>query len=63
MDLSSIKQEWTKTVNSVLNEATLVIPDNGWQHDGGRRGMHSEHMGYILTELQYMQRAYPGLEW
>lgn len=63
MDLSSIKQEWTKTVNSVLNEATLVIPDNGWQHNGGRRGMHSEHMGYILTELQYMQRAYPGLEW
>lgn len=62
-DLSAIKLEWTKTVNSVLNEATLVIPDNGWQHDGGRRGMHSEHMGYILTELQYMQRAYPGLEW
>ncbi|MFT5859755.1 MAG: ring-1,2-phenylacetyl-CoA epoxidase subunit PaaC [Flavobacteriaceae bacterium] len=62
-DLSSIKLEWNKTVNAVLNEATLTIPDNGWQHDGGRRGMHSEYMGYILTELQYMQRAYPGLEW
>jgi ring-1,2-phenylacetyl-CoA epoxidase subunit PaaC len=62
-DLSLIKIEWNKTVKDVLNEATLTIPDNGWQHDGGRRGMHSEHMGYILAELQYMQRAYPGLEW
>lgn len=62
-DLEEIKVAWMETVNQVLSEATLNIPDHGWQHDGGRRGMHSEHLGYILTELQYMQRAYPGMEW
>ncbi|MDG1428844.1 MAG: phenylacetate-CoA oxygenase subunit PaaC [Crocinitomicaceae bacterium] len=62
-DLEEIKVAWMETVNQVLSEATLNIPDHGWQHDGGRRGMHSEHLGYILAELQYMQRAYPGMEW
>ncbi|MFK7785846.1 MAG: 1,2-phenylacetyl-CoA epoxidase subunit PaaC [Crocinitomicaceae bacterium] len=58
-----LKTSWNEMVKSVLNEATLTIPENGWQHDGGRRGLHSEHLGYILAELQYMQRAYPGMEW
>jgi ring-1,2-phenylacetyl-CoA epoxidase subunit PaaC len=58
-----LETEWKKNVDSVLDEATLNIPTNGWKHEGGRKGMHSEHMGYILAELQYMQRAYPGLEW
>ena len=62
-DLEEIKVAWMETVNQVLSEATLNITDHGWQHDGGRRGMHSEHLGYILAELQYMQRAYPGMEW
>ena len=62
-DLEEIKVACMETVNQVLSEATLNIPDHGWQHDGGRRGMHSEHLGYILAELQYMQRAYPGMEW
>lgn len=58
-----LKDEWSKMVKDVLAEATLTIPTNGWQHDGGRKGLHSEHLGYILAELQYMQRAYPGMEW
>ncbi|MDG1330723.1 MAG: phenylacetate-CoA oxygenase subunit PaaC [Crocinitomicaceae bacterium] len=58
-----LKASWSEMVKNVLNQATLTIPDNGWQHDGGRRGLHSEHLGYILAELQYMQRAYPGMEW
>ena len=58
-----LKATWSKTVNDVLEQATLSIPDNGWQHEGGRKGLHSEHLGYILAELQYMQRAYPGMEW
>lgn len=58
-----LKASWNETVQSVLSQATLSIPDNGWQHDGGRKGLHSEHLGYILAELQYMQRAYPGMEW
>lgn len=58
-----LKASWSEMVKNVLDEATLIIPDNGWQHNGGRKGLHSEHLGYILAELQYMQRAYPGMEW
>jgi len=61
--MDDVRSEWNKTVDYVLNEATLKIPDNQWKFEGGRRGMHSEHLGYILADMQYMQRAYPGLEW
>ncbi len=62
-DLSTLKPEWQSTVDQVLAEATLTIPTNGWQRKGGRAGLHTEHLGYILAELQYMQRAYPGMKW
>lgn len=58
-----IKEEWVKTVNEVLTEATLTIPDNNWKQEGGRIGKHTEHLGYLLAELQYMQRAYPNMKW
>ncbi len=58
-----IKAEWSKTVTAVLAEATLNIPTNNWQFEGGRRGVHSEHLGYLLADLQYMQRAYPNMKW
>lgn len=61
--LVPIRAEWEKTVNEVLEEATLTIPQNGWVQKGGRTGLHSENLGYILAELQYMQRAYPGMKW
>ena len=61
--LEELKASWSKSVKEVLSQATLTIPDNGWQYEGGRKGLHSEHLGYLLTELQYMQRAYPGMEW
>jgi ring-1,2-phenylacetyl-CoA epoxidase subunit PaaC len=61
--LEELKATWSKSVKEVLSQATLTIPDNGWQYEGGRKGLHSEHLGYLLTELQYMQRAYPGMEW
>lgn len=61
--LAPIRAEWEKTVNAVLEEATLTIPQNGWKQQGGRTGLHSENLGYILAELQYMQRAYPGNKW
>ncbi len=62
-NLSEIKKEWKKNVDIVLDEATLKIPENNWQFEGGREGMHSEHLGKILAEMQYMQRAYPNMEW
>ena len=62
-DLSDLRQQWENTVNHVFQEATLTIPTNNWKQEGGRKGMHSEHLGYILAEMQYMQRAYPNMEW
>lgn len=62
-DTADVKVEWQKTVQSVLEEATLTIPANNWKFEGGRKGLHSEHLGYILAELQFMQRAYPNMEW
>lgn len=61
--LQEIQNEWNATVTAVLNEATLTIPTNNWKQEGGRKGLHSEHLGYILAELQYMQRAYPNMQW
>ncbi len=62
-NLMEIEDDWKKTVDAVFKEATLTIPKNNWKQSGGRNGMHSEHLGYILTELQYMQRAYPNMKW
>ena len=61
--LQEIQIEWNATVTAVLTEATLTIPTNNWKQEGGRKGLHSEHLGYILAELQYMQRAYPNMQW
>jgi len=61
--MEHIFNKWTKTVNTIFQHATLDIPQNGWQYQGGRVGRHSEHLGYILTELQYMQRTYPNMKW
>ena len=62
-DFSDLKDNWDELVKGVLSEATLTIPDNNWQFDGGRVGKHSEHLGHLLSVMQYMQRAYPNMEW
>jgi ring-1,2-phenylacetyl-CoA epoxidase subunit PaaC len=54
---------WRETVSSVLTQATLTMPADGWMQRGGRQGQHSEHLGRLLTDLQYMQRAFPGAKW
>jgi ring-1,2-phenylacetyl-CoA epoxidase subunit PaaC len=61
--MEEIRKEWQETVDFVLNEATLKTPENNWKFEGGRRGLHSEHLGFILAEMQYMQRSYPNMEW
>ncbi len=63
VDVSSIKNDWLEKVTSVFKEATLSVPGESWMQNGGKNGVHTEHLGYILAELQFMQRAYPGLEW
>ena len=59
----SLKAEWDEIVAEALAEGTLKKPADGYMHKGGRRGVHTEHLGYILTEMQFLQRAYPGATW
>ncbi|OSZ82780.1 phenylacetate-CoA oxygenase subunit PaaI [Chitinophagaceae bacterium IBVUCB1] len=63
VDIAAIKTQWQQRVNTVLEEATLTLPTNTWMHSGGKECRHSEHLGYILAEMQFMQRAYPDMEW
>ncbi|MBL0130968.1 MAG: phenylacetate-CoA oxygenase subunit PaaC [Chitinophagaceae bacterium] len=63
VDVSLLKNDWSQKVNDVFAEATLPVPENVFMQTGGKKGMHTEHLGYILTELQYLQRTYPGCEW
>lgn len=62
-DLEKIKSSWLQQVKDIFEEATLDMPAGTWMQKGGKNGSHSEHLGYILTELQFMQRAYPGMQW
>ena len=63
VDPRPLKAMWDETVNHVFGEALLARPRDGWMQTGGRRGEHSEHLGHLLTELQFMQRTYPGATW
>lgn len=62
-DLEKLKPFWLSKVEEVMAEATLKIPVNTYQQKGGKTGVHSEHMGYILADMQFLQRAYPGANW
>ncbi|GJM32349.1 MAG: phenylacetic acid degradation protein [Saprospiraceae bacterium] len=62
-DLSKIKPHYDKKVEEILAAATLSKPAEEWMQKGGKQGQHSEHLGYILTELQFLQRAYPNATW
>lgn len=63
VDLTKLKEDWELNVACTLREATISMPEGSWQVSGGRQGIHTEHLGHILSELQFMQRAYPGLNW
>ena len=62
-DLADVCEPWRREVEATLTEATLQIPHDDWQATGGREGVHTEHMGHLLAELQVLQRTYPELEW
>ena len=62
-DVSLLKDDWMKKVTDVFDEATLSVPEKIFMQTGGKTGTHTEHLGFILTELQYLQRTYPGAEW
>ena len=63
VDPAPLRPEWDRVVDAVLDEATLTRPNESWMQTGGRTGKHSEHLGYLLAEMQFLQRAYPGATW
>jgi len=63
IDAAALKPRWLKTVTGIVNEATLSLPSGNWMQQGGRTGSHSEHLGHLLSELQSMQRTFPGATW
>lgn len=62
-NLESIREQWNINVAAVLAEATLSKPEDGWMAAGGKQGRHSEHLGYLLAEMQHLQRSHPGATW
>ena len=63
VDVTQLKEDYYKSVSQTLEAATLVVPDLQYFQKGGKQGIHTEHMGYLLADLQYMQRTYPNMEW
>lgn len=62
-DLLRIQPLYRSKVEEILREATLAIPASDWMQSGGKQGRHSEHLDYILAEMQQVPRAMPGLTW
>jgi len=63
IDLETLRPVFNERIQLVLQQATLQLPDSKWKLNGGRLGRHTEHFGHLIAEMQYMQRAYPNMEW
>ena len=63
VDRTKLKSRWDIIVNDCLKEATLTRPKDAYMKIGGRAGIHTEHLGHLLSDMQYLQRAYPGAKW
>lgn len=63
VDPEQFKGQYYQTITRLLEESTIEAPDIQYFQKGGKDGIHSENMGYILAEMQYMQRTYPDMKW
>jgi len=63
VDVIKLKEAYYKRVSDLLEESALKIPESKYFQKGGKEGIHTEHLGFLLSDLQYMQRAYPNMEW
>lgn len=63
VDMNVIKPMWHNHIKNVLTEATLELPEDGYMQTGSRQGVHTEYLGHLLSEMQYLQRAYPTAQW
>ncbi|MFM7106504.1 MAG: 1,2-phenylacetyl-CoA epoxidase subunit PaaC [Flavobacteriales bacterium] len=60
---SSFQKDWGHAVESLFAECSMSLPQSSFYQKGGRQGRHTEHMGFMLSEMQYLQRAFPGAKW
>lgn len=63
VDPRTLQETWLNTINETFNEATLTVPEKAAYRLGGKQGNHTEHLGLLLTQLQFVQRAYPNCQW
>ena len=63
VDVTQLKETYYNLVSELLQEASLKTPESKWFQKGGKQGIHTEHLGFLLSDLQYMQRTYPNMEW
>jgi ring-1,2-phenylacetyl-CoA epoxidase subunit PaaC len=63
VDPATLRPAWESYVTRLLREATLTVPEGDWHPSGGRTGLHTEAMGYLLAELQHVHRSHPGAGW
>ncbi|MDH3651324.1 MAG: phenylacetate-CoA oxygenase subunit PaaC [Saprospiraceae bacterium] len=63
LDPMTLVSDWRSVVHKTLNDVNIPIPEIRWSQTGGKNGRHTEHLGHVLAEMQFVQRAYPGLEW
>ena len=62
-DVAPLREGWLGVIEPLLARATLTRPTDGWMQSGGRSGRHTEHLGHLLSEMQHLQRTYPGATW
>lgn len=63
VDVTLLKDTYYKLVNKILAASALKTPESKWFQKGGKEGIHTEHLGYLLSDMQYMQRTYPNMQW
>lgn len=63
VDVSKLQNTYYNRVENLLKEATIEIPESKYWQKGGKEGIHTEHLGYLLSDMQYMQRTYPNMKW
>ncbi|MEY5034675.1 MAG: phenylacetate-CoA oxygenase subunit PaaC [Bacteroidota bacterium] len=61
--VAELETSWKEKIKTSFAEANIDVPENTFMRSGGKKGIHSEHLGFILAEMQYLQRSYPGCEW
>lgn len=63
LDPQILRNQWYETIEDILNASSLQVPDIAFSHKGGRAGFHTEHLGHLLCEMQYLQKSYPNASW